>query len=333
MHIQFRLALVCLAVFMLVQAQEAPSAVQKALVISAEPAGPANSRLELVTQGLAAAAVPYDILIASTEDLTDSGLRGSDGKGKYSAIVLTEGGLGFQNGDIWESAFNDEEWARLWAYELEVGARQGVLYLYPSSYPEDYGLSLVAVRDTGKFPSDVVPTPAANGVLAVPAEGVTIREAYMYLAQPEQTSDNVVTPLLETASGNMVAVLSVTPDGRERLAFTMAQGLGLEHSELFTAALIDWTQRIVPATSTASAARSRLPEQLDGMRDYSLIFLSVLFALLALLLIVRLQRKRRATSYAFQPNPVNADIAHLDLDTPNPDADTKVSIYNLRSKQ
>lgn len=251
----------------------------------------------LLSEILEAKELEFDVLAAVQTELKEADLFTPTGEGRYRGVILSEGGLGYQDGGNWQSAFTPEEWELLWNYERALDVPQATLYLYPSDFPEDYGLSLVAIRDTARFPSTVALTQMGRETLN-PA-GVRrdlfvdgqlgVRGAYMYLASVTPNSGVQVTPLLQSESGNIVAALSTSTDGRKRLAFTVAPGQDLLHSQVFADALVDWV------ASSSSLVGLTLSERLlrflsVNRLGISLTILVVLFALI----LAALQRRRAA---------------------------------------
>ena len=276
----------------------------------------------------------FDILAAVQTELKEADLFNSTGEGRYRGIILSEGGLGYQNGGNWQSAFTPEEWELLWSYERELDVPQATLYLYPSDFPEDYGLSLVAIRDTGRFPSSVSLTQA--GQEALNPGGVRrdlfvdgqlgVRGAYMYLASVTPDSGVQVNPLLQSESGNIVAALSTSTDGRKRLAFTVAPGQDLLHSQVFADALVDWV------ASSSSLVGLTLRERL--LRFVSVnrlgLLLTALVVLFALIL-ATLQRRRAAAQALSRYNVRPSDIRQPPREAAAQPAQPAAKVYPARA--
>ncbi len=186
-------------------------------------AGVANELdLQAIKSTLDYAGVPYDTLIASTTDLTDQFLSGGS-VSNYQGVILTTGNLTWLNPATraWESAFTQTEWDRLWAWEAKFKLRQATLYTYPAGYPDDYGLTLQtpAYQDTSISPLSASLTDAGRQVFPYlnPSAPITWKSAWVYLATKR---DATVTPLVQTASGQVIASTRTYPDGRENLAIT-----------------------------------------------------------------------------------------------------------------
>lgn len=208
----------------------------KVLVISAGTNDPTLATAKTI---LSQHAVPFDVLDATTSDLTENTLVAADGSGKYQGVMLTTGGLGYQDAaGNWVSALTDPEWALLWSYEKTYQARQLALYTYPGSYPEDYG-----IRAAGGESSTNTATLTPAGQQVFPdlktTTAVPINYAYNYPATTETVPGVTTTPLLTDSTGKILAVQSDT-DGRQRLALTVDHNPYLLHSQLFSYGLINW---------------------------------------------------------------------------------------------
>ena len=209
------------------------------LVVSASASDPS---LSAVTTLLDTMGLPYETLLAEEDTLTEGRLVAANGDGRFQGVVLTEGGLGYLNGDKWMSAFDNDEWNLLWEYERAFKVRQLTLYTFPGTYPEDYGLRLAGYQDTTAAPHPVALTSAGRDVFksVQPTAQVPLRHAYTYLAGLEGSTGITATPLLQDVGGNAVAALSPSPDGRERLVLTVAQSPYLLHTQLLGYDLVDW---------------------------------------------------------------------------------------------
>lgn len=304
------------------EAQLAPGA--KLLVVTTERSSGAFRALE---GALRARELEYDVLTAVRADLSENVLYDEGGLGRYRGIILTEGGLGYQDGGEWKSALEPEEWARLWEYQRLLDVPQATYYLYPSDFPEDYGLSLVAIRDTGRFPSSLTPTERGRTLLATSSletyfgSGLPVQDAYMYLATESGDGSSRVTPLLVSESGNVVAALSVSEDGRERLVFTVAQGAGLLHSEVLADTLVEWV-----ATAGGLAGLSPVER---GVRFLDINRVGLLLTALVILfafILALLQRRRAAAQTLRRYNVQPGDTRRARRDGPR-------SVYEVRSKR
>lgn len=182
--------------------------------------------------------IPYEVLIASTDNLSEAKLVNANGDGRYQGIILTDGALAFNGG----SALSADEWNLLWAYERDHKVRQVSLYTFPGTYPEDYGIGFTAAQDTTNANYPIKLTSAGESVFSSLKSGVSIpvRYAYTYLANLDGSFGTTATPLLTDNSGNIVAVTSTSTDGRERMALTMAHNPYLLHSQLLGYDVLRW---------------------------------------------------------------------------------------------
>ncbi|WP_421381633.1 hypothetical protein ACOJQI_20630 [Bacillus salacetis] len=181
--------------------------------------------------------IPYKTLIASKEELTPQ-LLVPDGSstGNFQGVLLTTGNLGYQSSPgVWESAFTYEEWQTLWNYEAQYGVRQAVLYTYPGSYPDNYGL----ISSNGAS-SDLEAVLTKEGAETFsylnPDIKIGIKGAWTYQAAHEEG----VTPLLKSTEGYTLAVLKNYPDGRESIALTMDHNPDQMHTMLLNYGIINW---------------------------------------------------------------------------------------------
>ena len=223
----------------------------KILVITA---GTNDSEFETAKAVLSQQAIPYDVLDATTTDLTEATLMAADGSGKYQGVVLTTGGLGYESSpNVWESALTWAEWSLLWDYEKIYQVRQLTLYTYPGSYPEDYGIRALpgaegdwnkakVTTDGKQVFSDLnlgTDIPIGDDPALVPYN--QRKTAWNYPSTLEPVAGVTAIPLLTGKDANTVlAVQSNTSDGRERVALTIAQNPYLLHSQLFSYGLLNW---------------------------------------------------------------------------------------------
>ena len=208
----------------------------KVLILSA---GSSDPSLDSAKTMLDQAGVPYDVLDPSVSGLTESNLVAEDGSGKYQGIMLTTGNLSYEaSPGVYQSALDWTGWNVLWQYEHDYSVRQLSLYTYPSSWPEDYGL-----RDAGNASgsADAKLTASGAAVFGDLKSGLSlpIRNAYNYPASLASVAGVTTTPLLTSASGQVLAARSDTA-GRERIALTFAQNPYLLHSSLLGNSLVTW---------------------------------------------------------------------------------------------
>ncbi|WP_309569905.1 hypothetical protein [Deinococcus sp.] len=199
-----------------------------------------NSQLEMAKAVLNQQAIPFDVLDATTTDLTEAALVAADGSGRYQGVVLTTGGLGYQDPVTgWTSALSTQEWTLLWNYEKTYSVRQLALYTYPGSSPEDYGIRPAGTESATNTAQVTTAGQQVFGDLK-PGKSMPITYAWNYPAATVAVAGLTTTPLLTDATGAVLAVQSNTSDGRERLALTMAHNPYLLHSQLFSYGLLNW---------------------------------------------------------------------------------------------
>lgn len=218
------------------------------LVIAATAEDPALAGWQAL---LDQAGVPYDVLIATEQELTSDALVESDGTGRYQAVLLATNSLGYDSGGgAFESAFTVAEWELLWQYQRTFDVRQVALYTFPGSLPESYGIALADGGAGGQEAPDgytVATTTEGQAIFDYLANGaqIPVRNAWLY--QSELTPGSNAVPLLVDGAGNVLAVASTSPDGRERLAVTFDQaaygGIPLLHTQLLGHGLIRWASK------------------------------------------------------------------------------------------
>lgn len=207
------------------------------LIVSATAQDPALAGAKSLLDQLG---VPYEVLIATTSDLVRQQLVAPDGSGRYQGIMLTTGNLVYFDGLSWQSAFTDAEWNLLWQYERDYRVRQVALYASPGTYPEDYGLVAAGTADTSLSPLLVSLSQGGQAVFPYlqPQAQIPVRNAWAYLAHI--TLQSGAEALLNDAAGNVLAVKSLSVDGRERIALTFDQSPYLLHTQLLGYGLVRW---------------------------------------------------------------------------------------------
>src|SRR5262245_20166893 len=107
----------------------------------------------------------YDVLYTKTAALTSANLVGTDGVGKYNAILLTSSSLLYDSGGgNFVSGLDGTEWNTLWAYERDYNVRQAALYTSYGTFPEDYCLSPSTEGGVGDTPLTASLTTTGAGV-------------------------------------------------------------------------------------------------------------------------------------------------------------------------
>ena len=186
--------------------------------------------------------IPYEVLIATQEDLTLNKLVTTDGVGRYQGIFLTDGALTYYTGSGYASAFSDYEWNLLWDYERSFDVRQVAMYTWPGTYPEDLGIRIAGYRNTDTTPLNIKLTSAGQEIFSSLRQNtvIPVRYAYTYLGQLDSSGGEEATPLIVDTDGNVVAVMGTSNDGRERVTLTMAHNPYLAHSLLLSFDLLNW---------------------------------------------------------------------------------------------
>ena len=208
---------------------------------------------------LAYLGIPYDTFVAKDQLLTANVLCTSppdgSGAGRYQAVMLATGSLGFLNTATgnFESALSLEEWTRLWQYEAKYKVRQATMYTYPGSWPDTFGLTAPsAAFDTTTTPlsltlTSTVPTgsdnPTGRQVFSYlrPSNPVVIRNAYTYLAMP--AAGAAVTPLLVDAAGHAIVSINNYADGRKNLTITADGNPNLIHTLSLGYGIVNWVTK------------------------------------------------------------------------------------------
>ena len=186
--------------------------------------------------------VPFDTLVASTQDLTAATLESEPGLGNYQGIILTTNNLGYTDSTgAWVSAFTQAEWDLLAEYERSYRVRQATLYTYPDAPWGVSGLEYTGYADTNNTVLNTTLTVAGRSVFSElnPTVTVPIRYAWTYLGR---AVGNAV-PLLTTATGGVIVATNTTTDGRENIAVTAPHNTYLTHSLMLNYGLIRWVTK------------------------------------------------------------------------------------------
>jgi hypothetical protein len=215
----------------------------KVLVVSTGPRA-SDAGAELMGRLMDQTGTPYDILDASSTDLTDATLRGANGRGHYNGIVLTQADLYTASG----SAFTAEEWELLHAYERDFGVREAVVAGFPTFSPAlglDYGMGSVgaAVTTRAKWVA-----PAGTGRLFSyinTANTLDIPEYSVWGTPRVDATAPKVTPLLveeADASHTLISQLDYA-DGRQVLLSTVGNAWYRLHSNVLAYQFLDWATK------------------------------------------------------------------------------------------
>ncbi|RJX75165.1 hypothetical protein DZ860_00300 [Vibrio sinensis] len=198
--------------------------------------------LDLIDDMLDEMGVPYDVLNASHEQLTQDKLI-TGNKGNYNGIILTDASLYYTGPDNYlSSAFTLEEWKMLHQYEINFNVRESVLSGYPASgpyyknsYDLDYGMDLDTVESRSSF-STTWQIPSDNKEIFeyVNRQNAFAVSDYSRMAHPANNSDGPsVTPILTDSETGKTLVSTIQyPDGREVLLSTITNAWYLVHSQV-----------------------------------------------------------------------------------------------------
>ncbi len=219
----------------------------KLLIISAEGAnadgGNGDPMLDAITFFAKEIGIPYDVLIAREESLTEDRLL-NNGDGKYQGIITTDVNLGYDNGNgAFVSAFNEAEWNLLWQYAREFNVRQIALSGFPGTSPEDYGLrNIPGLESTAESTAQLTAQGASifnslKSTVSIPIKfAFTLQAELCGAACPNITTTPI---LLNQNTGNVLGAVT-EKDGREILSLTMTHNQFLTHSGLMAYDLINW---------------------------------------------------------------------------------------------
>lgn len=204
------------------------------LVISADGT---EAALPAIRAALDYLGTPYTVRVASTAGPLSSDQLSAGLRGRYQGVILTTGSLAYYDGSTWRSALSDADWHTLWSYESTFGVRQVTWYTYPTP---DFGFNWGTAVDTSAEPISLTPTAAGRELFPYVPRGVTVRDAYAYLATP---ADAAATPLLTDSQGHALALVERYTDGRENLALTFDSSPHLLHTLVLSYGLVDWVTR------------------------------------------------------------------------------------------
>lgn len=197
--------------------------------------------------------VPYEVLDASKQDLTDETLV-TDGVGNYSGVILTDTFLYYTGeGNYLNSALTLEEWQTLHNYEREFNVRESVLSgdpvsgeYYRQNYDLDYGMDATqtiagtsftatwesATNETGLYSYVNTTTPLAISDYALATQASN---------DPQGPS---VLPLLTDSETGKILVSELTyTDGRKVLLSTISNASYLFYSQILNYEFINYASQ------------------------------------------------------------------------------------------
>jgi hypothetical protein len=185
----------------------------------------------------------YDVLYTKTAALTQANLVGTDGVGKYNAILLTSSSLLYDSGGgNFVSGLDATEWNTLWAYERDYNTRQAALYTSYGTFPEDYCLSASTEGGVGDTPLNASLTTTGAGVFDYLKSTAQIGIVQSYVYKTRVTAGCNGQAVL-TNGADVLGVKSTSTDGRERLALTFTSNSALMQANLLTYGMLRWASR------------------------------------------------------------------------------------------
>jgi hypothetical protein len=202
--------------------------------------------LGAITADLSSVGIPYTVLNASTTPLTAAMLWDGVGHGYYQGVMMTTNSLTYSpdNGVTWMSAFTQDEFNTLWAYEASFGVRQVTSYTAAFGWPETLGLSApVATIDTTTTPLSTTLTATGRTVFNYlnPNINLSIGNAWVY--ESTITDPATTTALLTSSTGYPIITTHTSADGRQNLAVTAANAYYLRHSQVLGYGLVNWVTK------------------------------------------------------------------------------------------
>ena len=220
---------------------------QRVLIVSATDNLAADQGIALATEALEKQGVAYDRFVATQGGEIQSnqqlGLESSDGAPRYSAIVLTNDKLLFENNQgLWVSGLSTEQWSELQTYEAKNQVKRLSLYSSPS---QEIGMAPVgqATGDATQLEASQEASIAMPGIAQVGQ--LQLANAWRYPAQV--TDQSIAKPILyfndiSTQEGqkSVAAALVKTQDGREQMHFFFSQGKNIEVSKQLAPLWIEW---------------------------------------------------------------------------------------------
>jgi hypothetical protein len=217
-----------------------PTVDLKVLVLASDGT---EADLPAIQQALDYLGTPYTVYIASQHPngLTADTLSNGGCHGYYQSVILTNGQLVYYNGSSYVSALSQQEWTNLWSYQASLGIRELSWYTYPTS---DFGYQAPSsALDTTSNPIPAALTSQGQSAFPYMNTGgtVPIQYAYTYLAKP--LTDGGTTPVLTDASGNALAAVRATADGRQTLSLTFDSNSYLIHDLVLSYGLVNWVTK------------------------------------------------------------------------------------------
>ncbi len=185
----------------------------------------------------------YDVLYTKTSPLTSTNLVGTDGVGKYNAILLTSSSLLYDSGGgNYVSGLDGTEWNTLWAFERDYNVRQTALYTSYGTFPEDYCLSASSEGGVGDTALNASLTATGAGVFDYLKSTAQVPIVQSYVYKTRVTAGCNGQAVLANGA-DILGVKSTSTDGRERLALTFTSNSALMQANLLSYGLFRWASR------------------------------------------------------------------------------------------
>ncbi|MGH3647158.1 MAG: hypothetical protein ACRDTM_08270 [Micromonosporaceae bacterium] len=186
---------------------------------------------------------PYDVLLAKDTPLTADQLVRPDGVGRYSAVLLSNNSLLYQDGSgNYVSAFDATEWNILWDYERNYDVRQVSLYTAYGTFPEDYCLRSGSEGGVGDTPITATLTSTGATMFDRLRSNIRIPISLSYVYYSTVADGCGARPILQNGA-HVLGVLSTSTDGRERAALTFTSNQYLPQAYLLTYGLFRWATK------------------------------------------------------------------------------------------
>jgi hypothetical protein len=185
----------------------------------------------------------YDIAYSRTQPITAGTFVGSDGVGRYNAILLTDSmQLYIDASGNYVTGLDDVEWNVLWDYERNYAVRQAVLYTSYGTWPEDYCLNPSAEGGVEDVPLNATLTTAGATLFDYLKSTAVVPITQSYVYRTRVKSGCAATPILVTGK-DILGVQTKSVDGRERVALTFTSNEYLIQSNLLVYGLFRWASR------------------------------------------------------------------------------------------
>ena len=218
----------------------------KLLVIAGDGTEPAYAAIKASLDTLG---IPYDtavtVKLSATgtptlvplPPLTDAAAT----KGNYQGIVLSSGNPVYCALNVCTPGLGAADWTVLENYAHDFGVRIASYYSWPEAR---YGLAFNQALSSTTTPKTAYFTGDAASLFPYlnTAAGVSIANAYMYLATAAPITGETTTPFL-TVNGYVVGATHRKADGREYLALTVDSSPYLTHTLQLSYGVLNWVTK------------------------------------------------------------------------------------------